>query len=166
MSWKTNITDWYLPIHTEPVQRSEWDILKPNVILGCTILGVFILTATGNELFKTTGLIRWESSCARIPTVKLKNPGKAFFKSESRTSVTFNNKCFSHFFMVADLLSPNRCYRQIAKVKNYNLNVTEIWDSDFKNAFPGIFNFTVGILHMSFPTVSIQAFQIIRFLLR
>ena len=32
------------------------------------------------------------------------------------------------------------------KVKNYNLNVTEILDSDFKNAFPGIFNFTVGIL--------------------
>ena len=32
------------------------------------------------------------------------------------------------------------------KVKNYNLNVTEIRDSDFKNAFSGIFNFTVGIL--------------------
>ena len=27
--------------------------------------------------------------CRRIPTVKLKNPGKAFLKSESRTSVTF-----------------------------------------------------------------------------
>ena len=34
----------------------------------------------------------------------------------------------------------------IAKVKIYNLNVTEVRDSDFKNAFPGIFNFTVGIL--------------------
>ena len=32
------------------------------------------------------------------------------------------------------------------KVKNYNLNVTEIRDSDFKNDFSGIFNFTVGIL--------------------
>ena len=32
------------------------------------------------------------------------------------------------------------------KVKNYNLNVTEVRDSDFKNAFPGIFNFSVGIL--------------------
>ena len=31
-------------------------------------------------------------------------------------------------------------------VKNYNLNVTEVRDSDFKNAFQGIFNFTVGIL--------------------
>ena len=30
------------------------------------------------------------------------------------------------------------------KVKKYNLNVTEVRDSDFKNAFPGIFNFTVG----------------------
>ena len=35
-----------------------------------------------------------------IPTVKLKIPGKAFLKSESRTSVTFklNKKCFSQFF--------------------------------------------------------------------
>ena len=39
--------------------------------------------------------------------------------------------------MVVYLLRPNRC-------KNYNLNVTEI--RDFKNAFHGIFNFTVGIL--------------------
>ena len=39
-----------------------------------------------------------------------------------------------------------RYHWQIAKVKNYNLNVTEIQDSDFKNAFPGIFNFTVRIL--------------------
>ena len=51
----------------------------------------------------------------RIPTVKLKIPGKAFLKSES---------------------------------ENYNLNETEVRDSDFKNAFPGIFNFTVGILTM------------------
>jgi len=36
--------------------------------------------------------------------------------------------------------------RKDAKVKNYNLNVTEILDLDFKNAFPGIFDFTVGIL--------------------
>ena len=48
--------------------------------------------------------------------------------------------------MVAYLLSPNRRHWYIAKVKNYNLNVTEVRDSDFKNAFPGIFNFTVGIL--------------------
>ena len=27
-----------------------------------------------------------------------------------------------------------------------NLNVTEVRDSDLKKAFPGIFNFTVGIL--------------------
>ena len=44
------------------------------------------------------------------------------------------------------LLSPNRCHWPIAKVKNKNLNVTEIRDSDFKNAFREIFNFTVGIL--------------------
>ena len=53
---------------------------------------------------------------------------------------------FSHFFMVAYLLSPNRCNWQIAKVKNYNLYVTEVLDSTFKKSFPGIFNFTVGIL--------------------
>ena len=81
---------------------------------------------------------------SRIPTVKLKIPGKAFLKSESRTSVTLF--IFSHFFMAAYLLSPNRCHWQIAKVKNYNLNVTEVRDSDFKNAFPRIFDFTVGIL--------------------
>ena len=40
--------------------------------------------------------------------------------------------------MVADLLSPN-----------YNLNVREVRDSDFKNPFPGIFNFNVGILFFS-----------------
>ena len=34
----------------------------------------------------------------------------------------------------------------IAKDKNYNSNVTEVRDSDFKNAIPGIFNLTVGIL--------------------
>ena len=53
---------------------------------------------------------------------------------------------FRIFFMVADLLSPNRCNWQIAKIKNYNLNVTEVQDPDFPMLFPGIFNFTVGIL--------------------
>ena len=56
---------------------------------------------------------------------------------------------FTIFFMVADLLSPNRFLWSIAKVKNYNLNVTEVRDSDFKHALPGIFNFTVGILTIS-----------------
>ena len=42
----------------------------------------------------------------RIPTVKLKIPGKAFLKSEFRTSVTFKNTfyIFHNFVMVADLL--------------------------------------------------------------
>ena len=31
-------------------------------------------------------------------------------------------------------------------VQNYNLNVTEVRNSEFKNASPGIFNFTAGIL--------------------
>ena len=48
--------------------------------------------------------------------------------------------------MVADMLSFNLCHWYIAKVKNYNVNVTAVLDLDFKNAFPEIFNFTVGIL--------------------
>ena len=52
--------------------------------------------------------------------------------------------------MVAFVLRPNSCHRWIAKVKNYNFNVPEVRDSDFKNAFPGIFNFTVEILFISF----------------
>ena len=52
---------------------------------------------------------------------------------------------FHIVFMVAYLLSPNRCQWSIAKVKNYNLNVTEVLDPVFP-MLPGIFNFTVGIL--------------------
>ena len=88
-----------------------------------------------------------------IPTVKLKIPGKAFLKSESRTSVTFNcymQKLFFIFFTFfhGSVLAKSQqlLLWQIAKVKNYNLNVTEVRDLDFKNAFPVIFNFTVGIL--------------------
>ena len=40
----------------------------------------------------------------------------------------------------------NTLFIFIAKVKNYNSNVIENRDSDFKNAFSGILNFTVGIL--------------------
>ena len=43
--------------------------------------------------------------------------------------------------MVAYLLSPNRCHWWIAKVKNYNLNVIEVRDSDLKNAFYWNFQF-------------------------
>ena len=38
-----------------------------------------------------------------------------------------------------------------AKVKNYNLNVTEVLVS--KTLFPGIFNFTVGILSSTIAVV-------------
>ena len=109
----------------------------------------------------------------RIPMVKLKIPGKAGYRTSVtfklqflalgqffqlgnfchgflRTGLSTSGKTlfifFTFFFMVANLLSPNRCHWQIAKAKNYNLNVTEVLDSDFKNAFPRIFNFTVEIL--------------------
>ena len=54
--------------------------------------------------------------------------------------------------LVFDLSYPPLAFSQffhgsgLAKVKNYNLNVTEVRDSDLKNDFPGILNFTVGIL--------------------
>ena len=47
--------------------------------------------------------------------------------------------------MVAYLLSPNRCDWWIAKVKNYNLNVTEVQYPASPMLFPGIFDFTVGV---------------------
>ena len=53
-------------------------------------------------------------------------------------------------FLFADLLSLNRCNWWTAKVQNYNLNVTEVLDSTLKKSFPGIFNFTVGILGLTF----------------
>ena len=37
------------------------------------------------------------------------------------------------------------------KVKNYNLNVTEVRYPDFKKRFHGIFNFTIGILTRVLP---------------
>ena len=78
--------------------------------------------------------------------MKLKIPGN-FFKSNPELLLHSNAfSIFHNFFMIADLLNFNHCNWYIAKVKNYNLNVTEVRDSDFKNAFPGIFNFTVGIL--------------------
>ena len=58
--------------------------------------------------------------------------------------------------MVAFLLSPNRCHQQIARVKDFNLNETEVQDSDIKNAFPGIFNFAVGILVSPWTTVHVR----------
>ena len=110
----------------------------------------------------------------RIPTVKLTIPGKAFFKSESWTSVTFKlsfltlaiyqwqrlgiskyatmkklwkkyKKSFSHFFIVAYLLSPRLDSQPLPLVDSLGQKI-EIKDSDLKNAFPGIFDFTVGIL--------------------
>ena len=44
-------------------------------------------------------------------------------------------------------LGPNRCHWLMTKVKNYNLNITKVRDPDFPMLFPGIFNFTVGILY-------------------
>ena len=42
---------------------------------------------------------------------------------------------------------PGKEFPELLLYSSYSFfNVTEVRDSDFKNAFPGIFNFTVGIL--------------------
>ena len=67
-----------------------------NFIIGCENRFIWFIL----ELFvRPLGILRVTSDCSytkltysqggRIPTVKLKIPGKAFLKSESRTSVTF-----------------------------------------------------------------------------
>ena len=73
--------------------------------------------------------IKWGAS--QDPDGEIENSGKSIFE------IRIPNFCytfyiFHNFYMVADLLQ--------------DLNGTEIRDSDFKITFPGIFNFTVGIL--------------------
>ena len=58
--------------------------------------------------------------------------------------------------MVADLLSLNRRHWYIANVKNHNMNVTEIRYSASPMPFPGIFNFTGGILFKNHETIKVD----------
>ena len=76
--------------------------------------------------------IKGSMALSQDPDGEIENSGKSIFKTR------IPNFCYIH------LLRSNRCHWQIANVKNYNLN--EVRDSDFKNAFPGIFDFTIGIL--------------------
>ena len=113
----------------------------------------------GQVVVVMDGVCRYGLGCSeiqsRIPMLKLKIPGKVFLKSESRTSVTFKLKILTLAIYKWQRLGLSKS----AAIKNfentlyfsqffhnYNLNVTEIRDSDFKNSFLGIFNFTVGIL--------------------
>ena len=68
----------------------------------------------------------------RIPTVKLKIPG-FFLKSNPELLLhsLYSLFYFSHFSWLRTC-----CNWQIAKVKNYNLNVTEVLDSTLKIVFP------------------------------
>ena len=82
--------------------------------------------------------------------MKLKIPGKAFLKSESQISVTSYSfwpylPTTGSGWDLASTLPWKNCKKHFLYFSQF-LNVTEVWDSDFKNAFPGIFNFTVGIL--------------------
>ena len=105
------------------------------------------------ELYWSHKCLKFPRIYGRIPTVKLKIPGKAFLKSESRTSVTFKLL----FLTLANYqwqrlgLSKSPTMKKLWKtlfilILFCFIIITEIRDSDFKNAFPGIFNFTVGIL--------------------
>ena len=52
-----------------------------------------------------------------------------------------------HLKSIFEIRIPNFCYIQVIVFDlSYNLNVTEVLDSTLKKSFPGIFNFTVGIL--------------------
>ena len=101
---------------------------------------------------------RFQSRCVSrcITTVKLKIPGKAFLKSDSRTSVTFKAS-----YILGKSATMKKLWKNTGRqlqVKNYNLNVTEVRESDLKNAFPGIFNFTVGILVRNFRKFYLKGF--------
>ena len=54
----------------------------------------------------------------------------------------------------------------MATIFNYNLNVKENLVSDFKNAFPGIFDFTVGILTLILSLESLKSTPMIEFRIR
>ena len=104
----------------------------------CAVTYLFIWTPNSFCMVSEHVAVR-----ARIPTVKLKIPSKLFFLKSNpelllHSSYSFQKRLlyFSHFFMVADLLSPIRYHWQIAKVKNYNLNVTEVLDPTLKKVFP------------------------------
>ena len=78
-------------------------------------------------------------SCAQDPDGEIENSGKSIFE--------IPNFCYDSsysFFTMKKCEKYKKCFQ--LQVKNYNLNVTEVRDSDLKNAFPGIFNFTIGIL--------------------
>ena len=84
-------------------------------------------------------IIHYDSYCmlVRIPTAKLKIPGKAFLKSETRTSVTFKLKFLTLAFYQT---------QQLPMVGSLR-------------SFPGIFNFTVGILMLVIFFYSLVSFQ-------
>ena len=98
-------------------------------VLGYCILPIVILSVI-NILIDLKGIIGTVASIAavlwsvppkstldnpnpsrtRIPTVKLKIPGKSIFEIRIRTSVKNIFYIFQNFFMVAYFPSANRCY--------------------------------------------------------
>ena len=78
------------------------------------------------EITITLTLCRSFRQWIRIPTVKLKDHGKSIFE--------IRNQNFCYIQVIVFDLS----YLPMAAV-------TEVLVSDFNNAFPGIFHFTVGI---------------------
>ena len=82
------------------------------------------------------------------PDGKIENSGKNIFE------IRMTNFCYVQVivldfsYLPVSAVGTKQVRNHEKNVKNiiHNLNVTEVRHQDFKNIFPGIFNFTVGIL--------------------
>ena len=76
----------------------------------------------------------------------MKIPGKAFLRYEFIPKFCYIQVIVFDLSYLPVGTKQVRYHEKILKNIKSNLNVTEVLVSDFKNAFPGIFDFTVGIL--------------------
>ena len=80
------------------------------------------------------------------PDGEIKNSGKSIFEIRIPNFCYIQVIFFDFSYLSVAAVGTQQVRYYVKNVKNYNLNVTEVRDSDLKNAFSGIFNFTVGIL--------------------
>ena len=80
------------------------------------------------------------------PDGEIENSGNFFFKSRIQNFCYIQVIVFDKWQWQRTCQVPTAATGRQLRSKNYNMNVTEVRDSDSKNAFPGIYNFTVGIL--------------------
>ena len=133
------VDDMIRPIHTILLIFDKMDIpIRPGIF-------PYLNHRTRTDL--NVLLLRSLTSQRQDPDGEIVNSGKSIFEIRIPNFcyiqvIVFDlsylkniKSVFHNFLMEAYLLSPNRCHCQIAKVKNYNLNETEILISDFKHAF-------------------------------